>query len=591
MGKGNRTRTQRAAEEVFAAGGGNGKNPEARTKRITAITVAAVALLVVACILLSLAVSTGFMTRSKTAAKSDNFKVTGTMLSYYFFYQYNSFMYTYGSYASYLGLNTGASLKTQRYSDTQTWYQYFMDGVKSELKQYLALCEAAKAAGVKLEDKENAEIDEAVKALSDNAANYGYSANNYASLMYGSGVTVKDVRKALELSSLATKYYATVRETIENGITSDDVEKEVKEDKASYFTADTLQYSFKAALNPAGAEATDEEKTTFESDKAAAKLDAENLLKAATSASEFKKALAEKLLGEFDSKFDSVYATNSSSLTEESKPSDEQLNGAKAKIKDYVTKALSDEEAESPDFGDAAYATAMKNTASDLYKYFYTDNYGTVTVKGLTWADPSASDTSDLDKWLFADGRKENDSTLVSSETETSATYTVAVVTSTASKNTSLTKNVAHILISSETAGYDATDAAKSDKSSDLAKAKAEEILSQYNSGEKTLEAFKALAEKNTEDGSVEYKNVYEGQMVASFNDWVFDSSRKEGDVGIVETEYGYHIIYFEGDGYEKWEADARSNITGDRFTDWVDETAAKYHVTFNDSVLNSLSA
>ena len=35
--------------------------------------------------------------------------------------------------------------------------------------------------------------------------------------------------------------------------------------------------------------------------------------------------------------------------------------------------------------------------------------------------------------------------------------------------------------------------------------------------------------------------------MVTAFNDWCFDSSRKSGDTGIVETEYGYHVMYFVG--------------------------------------------
>ena len=36
--------------------------------------------------------------------------------------------------------------------------------------------------------------------------------------------------------------------------------------------------------------------------------------------------------------------------------------------------------------------------------------------------------------------------------------------------------------------------------------------------------------------------------MVTAFNDWCFDDSRKAGDTGIVETEYGYHIMYYVGD-------------------------------------------
>ena len=33
--------------------------------------------------------------------------------------------------------------------------------------------------------------------------------------------------------------------------------------------------------------------------------------------------------------------------------------------------------------------------------------------------------------------------------------------------------------------------------------------------------------------------------MVEEFNDWCFDAARKPGDTGIVETPYGYHVMYF----------------------------------------------
>ena len=66
-------------------------------------------------------------------------------------------------------------------------------------------------------------------------------------------------------------------------------------------------------------------------------------------------------------------------------------------------------------------------------------------------------------------------------------------------------------------------------------------------------EAFTALVKDNSDDtGSKEngglYENVYPGQMVEAFNDWCFASDRKAGDYEIVETEYGYHLIYFVGE-------------------------------------------
>ncbi len=80
------------------------------------------------------------------------------------------------------------------------------------------------------------------------------------------------------------------------------------------------------------------------------------------------------------------------------------------------------------------------------------------------------------------------------------------------------------------------------------AKAKAEKLLRKVNA-----ENFADMA-KEESDGPTASKGgdlgiFGEGRMVPAFNDWVF--SHKKGDIGMVETEFGYHIVYisdtFEG--------------------------------------------
>lgn len=78
----------------------------------------------------------------------------------------------------------------------------------------------------------------------------------------------------------------------------------------------------------------------------------------------------------------------------------------------------------------------------------------------------------------------------------------------------------------------------------------AEAIYAQWQAGEATEESFAELATAHTTDpGSQEtgglYEDVTEGMMVPTFNDWCFDETRKPGDTGIVETDYGHHIMYF----------------------------------------------
>lgn len=104
--------------------------------------------------------------------------------------------------------------------------------------------------------------------------------------------------------------------------------------------------------------------------------------------------------------------------------------------------------------------------------------------------------------------------------------------------------NVRHILLKAEDAASAASMAS--------AKARAEELYAQWQQ-DPTETNFETMAEAYTEDpGSKDtgglYMDIYPGQMVTNFNDWCFDESRQPGDHGIVETEYGYHIMYFVGD-------------------------------------------
>ena len=133
--------------------------------------------------------------------------------------------------------------------------------------------------------------------------------------------------------------------------------------------------------------------------------------------------------------------------------------------------------------------------------------------------------------------------------------YVVCYVGST--DNNFALKNVRHILVSfthdhDDTEEHDHSEAEYTDEEKAAAKAAAEELLAQWKSGEATEESFATLANENSDDGDGTtgglYENVYPGQMVTNFNDWVYDSSRKVGDTGIVESNYGYHVMYFVGD-------------------------------------------
>lgn len=74
------------------------------------------------------------------------------------------------------------------------------------------------------------------------------------------------------------------------------------------------------------------------------------------------------------------------------------------------------------------------------------------------------------------------------------------------------------------------------------AEARAEEILSRVkrsNSDFATEAKLSSDGPSATKGGDLGW--FKEGQMVPAFNDWVF--SHKKGDIGLVETDFGYHII------------------------------------------------
>jgi hypothetical protein len=136
---------------------------------------------------------------------------------------------------------------------------------------------------------------------------------------------------------------------------------------------------------------------------------------------------------------------------------------------------------------------------------------------------------------------------------------------------------VRHILVKAEA---DETGA-YTDEAKEAAKARAEEILKEWEDGDKTEESFAALAEQYSEDTGSNtngglYANVLQGQMVEEFDAFCFDESRKSGDTGIVygeSTSYaGYHVMYFSGEGDPETNETGRNYIASEKMNTWLTE-------------------
>lgn len=121
--------------------------------------------------------------------------------------------------------------------------------------------------------------------------------------------------------------------------------------------------------------------------------------------------------------------------------------------------------------------------------------------------------------------------------------------------------NVRHILIQAE-------DPSNADSMA-AAKVRAEDLYTQWQA-DPTEENFINMAGTHTEDPDSQstgglYEDIYPGQMVTNFNDWCFDETRQPGDHGIVETEYGYHIMYFVGDSETPY-ADPNATVANEKY-------------------------
>lgn len=161
------------------------------------------------------------------------------------------------------------------------------------------------------------------------------------------------------------------------------------------------------------------------------------------------------------------------------------------------------------------------------------------------------------------------------------------------------TADIRHILVKAELTQEDdpATEdvdesTIPTDEAMEAAKAEAESLLAQWEAGDKTAESFGELAKANSDDsGSASngglYTQVSEGQMVDTFNDWIFDSEHTEGDTGLVENTnsgmYGWHVMYFQAWNEPTWKINAKSSFQNDDMTSWIESITEGYEAVKAD--------
>lgn len=470
--------------------------------------------------------NSGIREKHTTALTVGSHKISNAELNYFYIDAVNNFYSQNGSYAAFFGLDTATPLNEQVVdADTgRTWADDFLDAAKDNAKAVYAMADAAEAAGFSLSEEQTASVENSLSTIKLYATLYGYSNTGaYLKAMYGNGATEESFLEYSKLTTLANAYYAKYAGDLT--YTGEDL-RAVDAENYNAYSSYTFNYYYLSASKFLEGGTTDENGTTTYSDeeKAASVAAAEEAAKALTA-------------------------------------------GETASIADL----------------DAAIAALPINAETTAAS---TSNVDTLY----------ASVNSIYADWLADESRKEGDKAYFAStststdengnETVTVNGYYVVYYTST-NDNTFPLSNVRHILVAFEGGTADETTGTTtySDEEKAAAKTEAEEILAEWKAGAATEDSFAELANTKSDDGDGTTGGLYENispstNFVTSFKDWALDA-HKPGDTGIIESEYGYHVMYYAGDSeYTYRDYLIENELRSADLTEWYDKTVDAMTVT-----------
>lgn len=407
--------------------------------------------------------------------------------------------------------------------ENPTVADYIVSQAKTELQRVKAYVKYAEDNGITLDAAGLAEVQKVINDMKTAAQNSGYGYANFlrSEYGYGKGMTPKLFEKIITEAVIAEKVQELKNEEFTkhyDAFSDEEIEKLYTDNLKKFGVVSYRSYTVKAA---------------DEAEMEAAKKTAETLA-AVESEELFLKTVSELEEALKNEKFADYLTNDTLTLTE-----DESYESVAGVAHDH-----------DHDHGEAGPSEAEK-----------------------------------CGDWLFDTERKSGETYILEAEGKG---YTVYMVTEPVHKvDSEYTYDVRHILVKFPEEKKEEAKTEEADKTEDKAEDKAEEkepvkaelldtsayeavvdididlektknpelymkaqdILKEYLEGKKTEEAFGELAKKYSEDGNAAeggiYEDVTKGYMVAEFENWAFEEGRKAGDIGIVETEFGYHIMYF----------------------------------------------
>ena len=480
-----------------------------------------------------------------------NFYYYSTVMNYtQTAYQYDSY-YGDGVGLAYLGYDYSKTPQSQEYKDDYasatgytledignpkdpTWSDLFRCIAIDQIIQVKFGSTKATEMKIALTDTEKTSIDDTIESIRKSAKANDYSIDRYFHANYGNGITEKLVRQIYEEQTLATNYFAKLEEDMLAEITDEQVTEKYNGNKNDYDITSLRIYSIAIEADVAK-DATDDEKAA-----------------AIEAATKKVKARAESILS--------------------------QVTDAKS----LISQAELDVKTNEPDTKDY-------------------DGDKSTDASGVTYATLE-SVSEDLAKWAYDATRVVGDKNLFATE---DAYFVVLMEKLPAKDTTPVSHDVRHILIKFPEKNTDGTATTTKDKDGNTktnitdatkkaTKADAQKILDEYLKNP-TEENFKALTVKHTADVDTDGKpnndGLYEdvsssSNYVASFKNWAVDASRKPGDTGIIESTYGYHIMYYVEANTETWFETVKNDIFSTNYAAATDELLTKYYEAVNKDSL-----
>ncbi|HPD88916.1 MAG TPA: peptidylprolyl isomerase [Oscillospiraceae bacterium] len=440
---------------------------------------------------------------------------------------YSSLYSSYGDSISYI-LDLTKPLDEQTYSGDLTWDDYLTEYTLYSLKSIMSLINDAAAQNYVYSDAMAENVATQKTSLANAAVQSGMTEDEYLAKYYGPGATMEVFERMSTLIVEAAEYSSYREGTF--GLTDEEIHAAYEADKNVY---DTVSFRFAFF---SGEPVEEESEATSEAVSEVTSEATSEAVSEAASEAVSEETVDPALMAEAEEKANALAST---AKTEE----------------DFV-------------------AAIVANASEEDKEYYESDEAS--LIEDLAYDD--IPDT--FSGWLFAD-HVYGDTTVIESDTG----YYVFLFLS---RNTPdyTTVNVRHILFKPET---DESGVASDQNWAD-AEAKAEAALTEFESGEQTEEAFAAIATAQSEDdGSKEngglYENVYKGQMVTAFEDWCYDEAREPGNTDIVKSSYGYHVMYFVGEGENYLTAYLGDQMAEDRYNDWMSGLVDAVESTTNDNL------